>query len=261
MSTLALPARAKPVIALAISLLVIAIYQTCQHPAAGVLLTVLALLLSGFVADAFTGLAHFGFDYVFPHDTPVLGPIAFEFNEHHAEPTLDPSSYVENFTKGAYASLPVSLIVLLLLNTTGGSGLSFFLVTSLLGMAIWALFFHQIHAYAHMGSTLSPEVFKERMRQIGNLASVSEQRRELEELFATVPIPRPVRLLQKCRLILSPERHNLHHLDFESDFSSVNGWSDPVLNLFLGPIARRYKLRRALQPATARDAPVDMQGI
>ena len=54
-----------------------------------------------------------------------------------------------------------------------------------------------------------------------------------------------MRLLQRCRLILSPERHNLHHTHFEADFSSVNGWSDPLLNIVLKPLARRYKARQA----------------
>jgi hypothetical protein len=33
-------------------------------------------------------------------------------------------------------------------------------------------------------------------------------------------------------------------MGFEADFSSVNGWSDPLLNPVLGPIARRRKQAR-----------------
>jgi hypothetical protein len=47
--------------------------------------------------------------------------------------------------------------------------------------------------------------------------------------------------LQRCRIILNPATHNLHHVLFESDFSSVNGWSDPLLNFVLAPVARRKK--------------------
>lgn len=59
-----------------------------------------------------------------------------------------------------------------------------------------------------------------------------------------MPIPPVIRLLQRCHLILNPGMHNLHHLAFETDFCSVNGWSDPVINWILRPIARHYKIQR-----------------
>jgi hypothetical protein len=244
MGALTIPTKARPVIALTVGLLMVALYILSCHSRASILLAILAVFISGFVADAFTGLAHFGFDYVFSHQMPVLGPIASEFNEHHAEPTLDPSSYVENFTKGAYASLPVVAGVLLLLACAPEGPLWFLAEAVFMGIAVWAFFFHQIHAYAHMGSSLSPEVFNARVDEISRLQSKCAQRRALGQLFETVPIPPAIRLLQRCGLILSPERHNLHHVCFERDFSSVNGWSDPFLNPFLGPVARRYKARR-----------------
>jgi hypothetical protein len=203
----------------------------------------IGFLLSGFLADMITGLAHFGFDYVFPYSMPILGPIAKEFREHHEEPTLDPSNYIVNFTKGSYGSLAMAGLVILLVGVLPHDSVSFFLVCVLLGIAIWAFFFHQIHAYAHMGSHLSPEEFNRRVTEITRLPSKAEQIAAFNRLFDTVPIPRPVRLLQRARLILNPGRHNLHHLHFETDFSSVNGWSDPVLNWFLTPVARRMKAR------------------
>ncbi len=251
MAILTLPARATPLIGLAIVLQLIAVYLAARHLHASIAVAVLAFFLSGFIADAITGLAHFGFDYVFPYGTPVLGPIAREFNEHHDEPTLDPSSYVENLTKGAYACLPTLLLVLLLLIWLPEATLSFLLEAVLLGATMWAFFFHQIHAYAHMGSSLSAEVFNGKVAEIAKLESTREQRRAFDQLFKTVPIPPAIRLLQRCGLILNPARHNLHHLWFESDFSSVNGWSDPVLNLFLGNISRRFKASRGGVRSTA----------
>jgi len=56
-----------------------------------------------------------------------------------------------------------------------------------------------------------------------------------------VGIPRFVRVLQRCGLFLRPEIHWRHHASFESDFSSVNGWSDPMTNWIFGLIARRKK--------------------
>src|SRR4051812_21691503 len=106
MSTPTLPERAKPLIVLAVTTLAAAAVALAGLGGANMYLLAFAFLLSGLVGDAFTGLAHFGFDYIFPYEMPFLGPVAREFNEHHRAPDLDPSSYVENFTKGAYASLP-----------------------------------------------------------------------------------------------------------------------------------------------------------
>lgn len=217
-----------------------AFYRVSLHEGASVWLAFAAFFISGFVGDFFTGLAHFGFDYVFPDKMPILGPIAKEFREHHEYPTLDPSAYLVNFTKGAYSSLPFSLLAILI-----SGSVSFLFAATIVGMSVWALFFHQIHSYSHMGSILPAEEFNRRALEISRLPSKCAQRQEFEKLFATVPIPPVIRVLQRCRLILNPRSHNLHHLLFESNFSSVNGWSDPVTNPILGPIARRLKARAA----------------
>lgn len=248
MSTLALPAKSRPAIAAAIALIAAAALAAGRHDGAGPVLLLVAFLLSGFLADAFTGLAHFGFDYVWPYDMPVFGPIAREFNEHHRHPELDPSNYAENFTKGAYASLPCGALSLLVAAGPPQTGATFFAAALLLWLAIWGLFFHQIHAYCHMGSLLPAEEFNRAIRRIGRLPSNRARTRALKRLFATVPIPPPIRLLQRCGLLLRPESHNLHHIGFEADFSSVNGWSDPLLNLVLSPIARRCKRQRGGAP-------------
>ena len=60
-------------------------------------------------------------------------------------------------------------------------------------------------------------------------------------------IPPLVRFLQILGLFLRPEVHWRHHINFETDFSSLNGWSDPLMNLIYAPIARRKKLREYLQ--------------
>ena len=240
MSTLELPQSSKVAVTIAVAALGIACYRASVHDGASVWLALAAFFISGFVGDLFTGLAHFAFDYVFPVKMPILGPIAKEFREHHECPTLDPSAYLVNFTKGAYSSLPFSLIAILI-----SGSVPFLLTATIVGMSVWALFFHQIHSYSHMGSILPPDEFNRRALEISRLPSKRAQRREFETLFATVPIPPVIRVLQRCRLILNPRSHNLHHILFESNFSSVNGWSDPVTNPVLGPISRRLKARSA----------------
>lgn len=238
---LELPQASKPIIAITFLVQVVAICLIVRDPHFSVLLVVLAFLLSGFLADLITGLMHFGFDYVFPEWMPIFGPIAREFREHHEEPTLDPSAYVVNFTKGSYGSFVAAALVCVLSLTLPGSATSFFVIATLMGTCIWAFFFHQIHSYAHMGSHLLPEDFNRRVREIARLPTKRERTREFNRLFETVPIPPVIRVMQRCHLILNPGTHNLHHLAFETDFSSVNGWSDPVMNWILKPIARRYK--------------------
>jgi Lipid desaturase domain len=255
MSTLTLPDKSPPLIVASAALLGVALYVVSQHPDAGLSLAVLAFLASGLIGDAFTGLAHFSFDYVFPYDFPIFGPIAKEFNEHHAAPDLDPSAYGQNFTKGAYASLPTAALTLGLTLCLPATPATFFIEAAVCGLAVWALFFHQIHSYCHMGSRLDPDLFNRRIAGIGQMADPRQQRLEIRALFETVPIPRAIRALQRCGLLLNPESHNLHHIRFESDFSSVNGWSDPFLNPFLGPLARRYKRARGAGRAPPAMAP------
>ena len=247
---LTLPARAPILVVIALLALGAEFAALLRNPDMTLLTGVLAFFISGFLADAFTGLAHFSFDYVFPFGVPVLVPIAKEFNEHHDEPTLDPSQYVENFTKGAYASLPLLAVV----GLVQYFGLLPVLTTAiLLGLAIWAFFFHHKHAYAPIGAKNAAADINRRIAEIAALPK-ADRVGELRRLFETVPIPFGIRLLQRARIILCPSRHNIHHIEFESDFSSVNGWSDPVLNLLLRPLARHYKRKSALMKAMSPTA-------
>jgi hypothetical protein len=245
---IALPAASKTAIFFAITLLIIDLYLVGSHEGMDLSLALGAFLLSGIAADFFTALAHFGFDYVFPAHLPILGPVAKEFREHHDCPTLDPEDYVVNFSKGAYCSLPLTLAVLILANTFDQNWFSFTILATLLGMGFWGFFFHQIHSYAHMGSTLPPKEFNRRALELAKLPNAADQVRGFDELFQTVDIHPLIRLLQRCRLLLNPGVHNLHHIGFESHFSSVNGWSDPLANLILRPLSRRMKAKMQPRP-------------
>jgi hypothetical protein len=252
MSGLKLPEESRAAILFAVLMLLLNLYVLAHHDHASLFLVIMAFLISGFVADAFTAVAHFGFDHVLPFDLPLIGPAAFEFNQHHDEPTLDPSTYGPNLTKGSYVSIPLSILLLVLMGIAPETSFWFVVKASFWGITVWAFFFHQIHAYAHMGSSLPADVFKERVEEIGRMGNRRAQRLALAELFKTVPIPPPIRVLQRCGLILSPEKHNIHHTHFETDFSSINGWSDPFLNPLLRPLARRYKTQRMRDFASRR---------
>jgi hypothetical protein len=110
-------------------------------------------------------------------------------------------------------------------------------------MSIWMLGFHQIHSYAHMGSRLNPDDFNRSVIEISRLPDSRQQEKRFSELFETVGLPKPVRVMQRLRFFIRPEVHWRHHIDFESNFSSVNGWSDPLMNLVYGPIVKWKKAK------------------
>lgn len=227
-----------------IAIQAVAVYAvaTHGHPSAGV--AIVAFFVGGFVTDLISGLAHFGFDYVWPPWMPVLGPIAVEFREHHENPTLDPSALLTNFTKAAYGTIPIALATCVVTFLSGETLLWFFVDSSLLATSIWMFGFHQIHSYAHMGSRLSPEAFNRAVVEISRIPNKRTQKAEFAKLFDGAGIPPFVRRLQRLGLFLRPEVHWQHHQSFDSDFSSVNGWSDPFTNWLYGPIARRQKARQ-----------------
>ncbi len=239
-----LPKRNAPVIAAAVIAICGTAADLLVRGNITFLAVIAALVISGLLADAITALAHFSFDYIFPYDFPIFGPIAKGFNDHHDEPRLDPKDKIENFTLGAYGSCAVSAVSLAVILLGGHGPVSSFVTTLLLFLAVWGLLFHHLHSYAHMGSMLDPHMFNREIERISILESKRERKAALRALFDGVPIPRFIRILQRLRLTLEPGRHNLHHTHFESDFSSVNGWSDPLLNPLLGPAARYFKAKR-----------------
>lgn len=95
MATLELPRTSKTLIVVSVAAIAFSFSGVIGRPDAAWSCVIPAFFISGFLADAFTGLAHFCFDYVFPESFPIFGPIAREFREHHEYPTLDPSNYVE----------------------------------------------------------------------------------------------------------------------------------------------------------------------
>jgi hypothetical protein len=218
----------------------LALTAVMTHRDRSVWLFAIAFFLSGFIADLISGLAHFGFDYIWPPTIPILGPIAVEFRQHHETPTLDPSNFVENFSRGAYVALPLALITYWSAVRWSPTSGSFFLLSLMAEASVWAFAFHQIHSYAHMGASLSPDEFNAMVAMAAQMPS-QQQEAEFEKIFAAKGIPLIVRMLQRSGIFLRPQKHWRHHIGFECDFSSVNGWSDSLMNAIYRPIARSRK--------------------
>lgn len=221
MAVLTLPQSSKGVVVTCFAMQAVALYSVANHNHRSLWLSVIAFFVGGFLTDLISGLFHFSFDYVWPPQTPIMGPISVEFQQHHEEPTLDPSAVVSNLTRGAYGALPIAIITWVTVKVSADSSASFLAVAIMMGTSLWMLGFHQIHSYAHMGSQLSPEEFNQAVVEINQLPSRRQQQKEFSKLFQSVSIPKFVRFLQRCRLFLRPEVHWRHHISFESDFSSV----------------------------------------
>jgi len=221
-----------------------ALWKVVHHPSFSFSITTLAFFSGAFLADLITAFFHFGFDYVWPDKFPIMGPISVEFRHHHHRPMLDPSALCGNLTRGGYMCAIISVVAWFIADFPPGNWAYFWTATTM-WIAMWGFFFHQIHSYTHMGKTVSPDEFNAAVRRISALPS-ADQKGEFIKLFNKVGIPKWVRFMQKCRLFLRPEVHWRHHETFESDFSSLNGWSDPLTNLFFGPFAKKRKAHRLL---------------
>lgn len=251
MAVLTLPTSSTGVVAACIASQACALYSVATHNQRTALSVVVAFFVGGFITDLISGLFHFSFDYVWPPNTPIFGPVSVEFQNHHKRPGLDPSAIIPNLTRGAYGALPFALAAWLASEAMADTALSFLLAATIMSASIWMLGFHQIHSYSHMGSRIPAEEFNRAVAEISQIPSSREQERAFLELFRKVGIPRFVWFLQRCRLFLRPELHWRHHIYFETDFSSVNGWSDPLMNLLYKPIARRKKAERSAKMAAA----------
>jgi hypothetical protein len=146
-------------------------------------------------------------------------------------------------TKGAYIALPLAVLGYGVAAASSGGRASFSVAAVVVWCSLWTLGFHQIHAYTHMGSRLSGRDFNQAVAAVADLPRASQER-AMVAFFAGAGIPAPIRFLQRCRLLLRPEVHMRHHISFESDFSGVNGWSDPMTNWLYLRLVHRARERR-----------------
>ncbi|HWN10181.1 MAG TPA: fatty acid desaturase CarF family protein [Pyrinomonadaceae bacterium] len=175
-------------------------------------LILLAIPVSLLGGDLISGVVHWAADTYCSEDTPIVGPgFVKPFRLHHIYPR-DITTHHLAATVGnvCVMAVPVLLVCLYLMWRDEVSAWVAFPVFCLSLMALVTAATNQFHKWAHQ----------------------------------EIPPPH-ARLLQRLRLVLEPEHHELHHTDpFESHYCITNGWLNPLLN--------KIKFFRRLEGALAR---------
>ena len=153
-----------------------------------------AAVMGYIAADLLSGLVHWTFDTWGSARTPVIGQSFIRpFREHHDDPlSITRHDFVATNGNTCIASLPL-LALACALPLTSGARLLF--TVFLLALTFGLLATNQIHKWAH------------------------------EEHPG-----RFVRLLQRCRIILTPEHHHVHHVaPYATHYCITTGWLNSLL--------------------------------
>jgi lathosterol oxidase len=159
------------------------------------------------IADFLTGVVHWAFDQHIPPSTPLIGPVAQEFRDHHL---VHSTGIADNAIETMERMVPVVALPML--------GLAFLakdftLVSSFLMMMA---FLSSIAPYCHK---LAHDAHRSQF----------------------------VRLLQRLKIILPPKTHAKHHQKTQSQaYCIYNGWCNPLLDRinFFGRLDRLIERRR-----------------
>ena len=172
-------------------------YQPLSQAGAGWMVLPAALL--GLVCGDFvTALVHWAADTYCDESTPVIGQsLVKPFRVHHVRP-LEICDHGVVETVGNTCILAAPLLKLFVVITAYGetsAATAFAVFTGAVTVGV-TVATNQFHKWAHQ-----------------------------------VRPARLVRLLQRARIVLSPEHHRAHHTaPFESNYAITNGWLNPLLN-------------------------------
>ncbi len=161
--------------------------------------------------DLVSGIVHWAADTYGSEETPMIGPsLVKPFRLHHVYPRdICTHGLVELTGNVCILAVPVLSVSLYLLWLLPESGWLAFAVICLGFVALATVATNQFHKWAHQES---PSAF--------------------------------ARWLQRTRLVLEPEHHQLHHTrPFDTNYCITNGWLNPFLN--------KLKFFRRLEAALA----------
>lgn len=178
---------------------------------AGSPLVVIGAALFGVVlADAFSGLVHWGFDRYFSEETPFFGPSFVKpFRLHHTDPKdILRHGFLE--TNGNTSLAVIAPLLALLAIPLSAAGV--FVVVAMMSASLLAVLTNQLHKWAHDPSP------------------------------STV-----VAWMQEKHLILPRDHHQVHHtFPHESHYCITTGW----LNAAASHLGLWSRMERALEALT-----------
>ena len=174
------------------------------------------VLLAGIVAaDFVSGLVHWAADTWGRDTLPVIGPrLLTPFRLHHVNPDdfLQRSFVDANGDVAFVAASALAGLLAVPLDTASGSGLAI-AGLSFCGVGMMT---NQIHQWAHMAAP-----------------------------------PAPIRVLQRCRLILGRAKHAVHHaVPYDAHYCITTGWCNGPLETvdFFRRLERGITLMTGLRP-------------
>lgn len=164
------------------------------------------------LADFVSGLVHWAGDTIGDERTPVLGKSFIRsFREHHVDPKdITRHDFLEVNGNNCLISLPPLAAAWAVAPELPGSPYSLSAVGAVLCLTLAVFATNQFHKWAHADR-----------------------------------VPTAVRWLQRRRLILSPEHHQIHHTPpFDTYYCITTGWWNWTL--------RQFKVLRGIEWAIAR---------
>jgi ubiquitin-conjugating enzyme E2 variant len=194
-------------------------------PATSLWLVPSSVLAAYLVADFVSGFVHFLGDTFGDEKTPVLGESFIQpFRIHHVDPRrITRHDFIETNGNNCIVCIPTVLFVYFALPAR---------------TELWALWLVSFTAWFMIGIFMTNQFHKWA---------------HLEEPPAWIAV------LQDCRLILSPDHHDVHHTPpFDKYYCITTGWLNPVLNS-VGFFPRTEALLRWIfrAPKPAAEAPAN----
>lgn len=154
----------------------------------------LAALLGALLADAFSGLVHWGFDRFGSERTFLFGPLIHLFRLHHTDPKdILLHGFLETNGNTSLATI-VPLGLLLFVPVSSGAPWALFVVVSMVVASVLAIFTNQLHKWSHDDNP-----------------------------------PALVAWLQARGVILGRAHHAIHHVfPHETHYCITTGWLNPI---------------------------------
>jgi len=178
-------------------LLILALIQHLAHDLARVWILIPGAIIGYLAGDLVSGFVHWWCDNFFREDSLLIGKLLIRpFREHHRDPLAIVGHGFLELTGNSCMAMLVPLAAVVWL----GDEVSALPATAFLFLCLALFTTNLFHKWAHASA-----------------------------------VPHFVRWLQKRRLILTPGRHRIHHLNgYTGAYCITSGWMNGLLDRLLG---------------------------